>query len=142
VHGWKERGLRRAADLAAELVTAHVERPAADAITHIPPDSARQLERGRHPAEALARGLALHWDLEHVRLVRRTTSVARQAALPRDERRRNVRGAFAPATASPAHVVLVDDVYTTGSTATAATGALLSGGASVVDVVTFARAVR
>jgi predicted amidophosphoribosyltransferase len=42
----------------------------------------------------------------------------------------------------PARVALVDDVYTTGSTATAAASALRRGGASSVEVVTFARAVR
>ena len=39
-------------------------------------------------------------------------------------------------------VLLVDDVYTTGSTVGAAASALRASGASSVDVVTFARAVR
>jgi predicted amidophosphoribosyltransferase len=38
--------------------------------------------------------------------------------------------------------VLVDDVYTTGSTAAAASTALRAAGARTVRVVTFARAVR
>jgi predicted amidophosphoribosyltransferase len=38
--------------------------------------------------------------------------------------------------------VLVDDVYTTGSTANAAASALRRAGARHVEVVTFARAVR
>jgi predicted amidophosphoribosyltransferase len=38
--------------------------------------------------------------------------------------------------------VLVDDVYTTGATTSAAAGALRAAGAHRVDVVTFARAVR
>ncbi|MCE3543528.1 amidophosphoribosyltransferase, partial [Escherichia coli] len=36
-------------------------------------------------------------------------------------------------------VLLIDDVYTTGATVKAATRALLRGGASSVDVLTFAR---
>jgi predicted amidophosphoribosyltransferase len=38
-------------------------------------------------------------------------------------------------------VLLVDDVYTSGATAKAATRALLRGGAASVDVLTFARVV-
>jgi len=44
--------------------------------------------------------------------------------------------------AAPARVVLVDDVYTSGSTAAAAASALRGAGATRVEVVTFARAVR
>jgi predicted amidophosphoribosyltransferase len=39
-------------------------------------------------------------------------------------------------------VLLVDDVYTTGATVSAAASALRRAGASSVEVVTFARAVR
>jgi predicted amidophosphoribosyltransferase len=39
-------------------------------------------------------------------------------------------------------VLLVDDVYTTGATVSAAATALRRSGASSVEVVTFARAVR
>jgi len=42
----------------------------------------------------------------------------------------------------PARVVLVDDVYTTGATASAVASSLRVAGARRVDVVTFARAVR
>ncbi len=54
-----------------------------------------------------------------------------------------MRGAFAaPAGAVPARVALVDDVYTTGATASAAAAALRAAGAAEVHVVTFARTVR
>ena len=66
VRAWKERGLRHLAACAAELVVEHVERPAVDLITYVPSDPIRQLGRGRHPAEALARELAGRWELELV----------------------------------------------------------------------------
>jgi predicted amidophosphoribosyltransferase len=53
-----------------------------------------------------------------------------------------VRNLFAPARQAPSRVALVDDVYTSGSTANAAASALRRGGATRVDVITFARAVR
>jgi predicted amidophosphoribosyltransferase len=142
VQAWKEHGLRRLAPLAAELVATHIGAPAADVIAYIPPDPTRQLTRSRHPAEALAAELARVWQLEPADLLARTRSARRQASLPRAARRANIAGSFAAAARSPARVVLVDDVYTTGSTASAAASALRSAGARRVDVVTFARAVR
>ena len=120
VRAWKERGLRHVAALAAELVVAHVERPAADVITYIPPDAVRQLQRGHHPAERLAAELGRRWELAAAPLLTRQGAIARQTGLRSAERRRNVRGAFVAAPGCPARVVLVDDVYTTGATAAAA----------------------
>jgi predicted amidophosphoribosyltransferase len=142
VHAWKERGLRHLTPVAAELVLAQLQRPVADVITYIPPDRVRQLERGRHPAQALAHALAGHWRIECVPLLERTRVTERQAKLPLARRGGNVRNLFAPIHAAPARVVLVDDVYTSGSTANAAASALRRGGATRVDVMTFARAVR
>ena len=58
----------------------------------------------------------------------------------REERRRNILHAFACRT-SPAgrRLLLLDDVFTTGSTLKAATKALLEGGAASVSVLTVAR---
>jgi predicted amidophosphoribosyltransferase len=142
VRSWKEHGLRRASALAAELVAAHVERPAGDVITPIPPDPVRQLRRGQHPAEGLAAELARRWEVEPAGLLTRRGWTPRQAGLGFDERRRNIRGAFAGSPGCPERVVLVDDVYTTGATASAAAAALREAGAREVVVVTFARATR
>jgi ComF family protein len=142
VRAWKEHGVRRIADLAAELVAAHVERPPADVITYIPPDPARQLRRAEHPAERLAAELSVRWELDVAPLLARTRAVRRQTGLSLRERGRNVRGAFTAKDRVPAGVVLVDDVYTTGATASAAAAALRAAGATAVHVVTLARAVR
>jgi predicted amidophosphoribosyltransferase len=53
-----------------------------------------------------------------------------------------VRGAFRATARAPASLVLVDDVYTSGATVSAAASALRKAGARRVEVVTFARAVR
>jgi predicted amidophosphoribosyltransferase len=142
VRAWKERGLRRLAALAAELVAERIEAPAADVITYIPPDPVRQLTRARHPAEALAVRLAAHWQLPLVDGLRRARTAERQASLRLAARGGNMRDVFAPTDAVARRVLLVDDVYTTGSTAHAAASALRRGGATRVDVVTFVRALR
>jgi len=142
VRAWTERGLRHLAPLAAELVLAQLERPAVDVITYIPPDRVRQLKRARHPAQSLAHELAARWAIACAPLLLRTGVTERQASLPLALRRGNVRNVFASAGAVAGRVLLVDDVYTTGSTSNAAAGALRRAGASRVDVVTFVRAVR
>ena len=142
MHAWKERGLRRGALLAAELVAAHIPAPSADAITFVPPDDGRLLSRGHHPPERLAHALAPLWQLEVVPLLTRRGAGGRQAGLTRSERRVNIRGAFAARPEVPVAVVLVDDVYTTGATCSEAASSLRAAGARRVDVVTFARAVR
>ena len=142
VAGWKERGLRRIAAEAAGLVAAQVPRPAADAITFVPGDRDRTLWRGHATAEQLARALAELWDLPVVTALGRSGRTPRQRGLSRTERRANVRGSFRAVRAPPARVVLVDDVYTTGATVSAAATELRRAGARTVDVVTFARAIR
>jgi predicted amidophosphoribosyltransferase len=141
VAAWKEQGLRRTASFAAELVTEVVAPPRAAAVTFVPADRERSLQRGHHPAGRLARELGRSWGLEVRKLLARSHG-RRQRGLPLEERRRNVRGAFRPIDAAPSSVVLVDDVYTSGATVAAAASALRRAGARRVDVVTFARAVR
>jgi len=142
VQAWKERGQRRLAREAAELIAETLSRPNVTALAFVPADADRALERGHRPAEALARELGRVWELPVQKLVRRARAVERQRGLGLKERRRNVAGAFASARASPERVCLVDDVYTSGATAAAAASALRQGGARRVEVVTLARAVR
>ncbi len=139
VHAWKERGLRGLASTAADVVAEIVERPDVP-LTFVASDPGRGRTRGYRPAEALARELAARWELPLLSLLTRAVG-ARQRGLTLAERRANVRGGFA-AGVPPRQVVLVDDVYTSGATANAASSALRRSGAKTVDVITFARAVR
>jgi ComF family protein len=142
VAGWKERGLRPLASEFASLVAEVVSRPPVDALAFVPGDPDRSLKRGQNAAAALARELAVRWELPVERLLRRRDPARPQRGLSREERRRNVRGSFAVAAPPPGHVGLVDDVYTTGATVGAAATELRRAGARSVHVVTFARTVR
>jgi len=142
VAAWKEHGLRRLAATAGGLLIDVVGKPDATRLTFVPPDRDRVLTRGHHPPERLAHELARRWELPVEPLLRRTRETGRQRGLSRPERRKNVAGAFQATGRVPARIVLVDDVYTSGATASAAASALRAGGARRVDVVTFARALR
>jgi ComF family protein len=141
VGAWKERGLRRLAAWAAEVVTEALPRPQAPCIAFVPGDPDRRLRRG-HAAERLAAELAERWSLPCEPLLRRTHGSVRQRGLRQAERRRNVAGAFLARGRVPPRITLVDDVYTTGATVDAAASALRKGGARRVEVVTFARTIR
>ena len=77
-------------------------------------------------------------------LLQRRRETAAQTQLPEDERRRNVRGAFALNPDRPVkdkRILLIDDVYTSGATVNECSRTLKQGGAQDVYVLTLARAV-
>ena len=139
---WKERGLRDLVEPFASLVEEVVARPSADAVTFVPGDRERGRDRGHVPAARLADTLADRWQLPLVRLLARSRPSSRQAGLSRAGRRANVRGLFVACREARGRIVLVDDVYTTGATASACAAALRRAGARSVEVVCLARAVR
>jgi predicted amidophosphoribosyltransferase len=142
VAAWKERGLRRFADDAAALVAECLPRPDAELVSFVPADLGRRGRRGHHPAERLAGALARRWGIRSEPLLVRARRSERQRGLSLPDRRRNVAGAFAAHAPVSDSIVLVDDVYTSGATVSAAASALRAAGASRVDVVTFARTIR
>jgi predicted amidophosphoribosyltransferase len=142
VRAWKEHGRRRLAAEAASLVVEAVAPPAVSALTYVPGDPERALERGDVAPRRLARALARSWGLPVEDLLRRGVSLPRQRGLSLAERRRNVRRTVEAVRAAPDVVCLVDDVYTSGATADACAAALRRAGTRRVEVVTLARAVR
>lgn len=142
VSAWKERGRRDLAPVLAAILAEVLARPAVEAMTCVPGDRERGRARGHVPAERLARALASLWELPVEALLARTGPAPRQAALPRSERSANVRRAFVARCAAPRTVALVDDVYTTGATASACATELRRAGARRVEVICLARAVR
>ncbi len=112
-------------------------------VAPVPLHKRRRRERGYDQALLLARKLARRLDLPlQPRLLRRTRYTAQQSLLPRRGRSGNVRGAFSlgkRAAAEERSVLLVDDVMTTGATASECARMLKDGGAEQVCVFTLAR---
>lgn len=112
-----------------------------DAVVPVPLAPAREHERGFNQAALLAVPVARAWAAPlRPRWLARRRDTAPQSDLGADERRANVRGAFvaAPAVAGR-HVVVIDDVVTTGATAAECARALLAERAASVGVVSVAR---
>jgi ComF family protein len=109
----------------------------------VPLAAARARLRGYNQAERLARALSNLTGLPlRADLLSRTRETRTQTALAPEARRANVAGAFrAKAAPIGIRLILVDDVFTTGSTLLEAATALREAGAGRVESVTFARAV-
>lgn len=130
---------RLLAQLMAEAF-APLSRPAA--LVPIPLHRARLRGRGYDQALELARPLACALDLPMLDgALLRARPTEPQSRLDAAQRRRNLKGAFAvrAGAALPAHVVLVDDVMTTGATLHAAALALKRAGVARVDAWVCAR---
>jgi ComF family protein len=118
----------------------------ADLIIPVPLHSAREHERGFNQALVLAQALAQrsHLPLDPHVLVRRTQTRMHRAGMDAKARRQSLTDAFAvrhPKLVAGKCVLLVDDVFTTGATASACASVLKDAGADRVLVLTIARAV-
>ncbi len=114
-------------------------------VVPVPTTAARLRERGYNQAELLARAFADASNTTLISALARGSGASSQTTLQPAARLANVAGAFGPVAGMEAeiageHLVLVDDVLTTGATITACTQALVAAGARCVSVVTFARA--
>lgn len=113
-----------------------------DAIVPVPMSRAKERKRGYNQAELLARALGARTNTACELLLTKPGERATQSLLPRDERAKNVRGAFqASRKANGKAILLVDDICTTGETLRACADELLRAGASRVAAVTVAKTV-
>ena len=142
VHVFKDLGEQRLAHLMANMMLHAMPYDwTFDAVTYVPASLASYRRRGFEQAGFIARELAVYAEAPLKELLRRPHT-RDQRALSRAERIANLKGRFKARhdIAGIGDVLLVDDVYTTGSTLCDASDALLAAGAHSVKCLTFARA--
>jgi ComF family protein len=145
------RGLGRI--LAGAIAQLAPEAPVDMLVVPVPLHRAKYSERGFNQARSLAVHALAFLRKSHPawRLTLASSALMRlretgsQAGLTPRQRRLNVRGAFSvsnPSEVASRHILLIDDILTTGATARAAAQALARAGAASVWVATLARARR
>jgi ComF family protein len=156
IHLLKYNGVRPAANILGRMLAdaiSTLEPAFADApvlVIPVPLHKTKRRERGFNQAELIARA-ALKFGSANGRLrladdlLRRQRETQSQIGLTSHQRRENMRGAFAvngAETLKGQDVLLVDDVYTTGTTASECARVLRRAGAARVWVATVARTMK
>ena len=150
VHALKYDGWTRVAQSMAERMSrvsfpedVEVERAA---LIPVPLSRERRRQRGFNQCEVLASELANLWSVEaRSDVLERISSTKSQTQLTPGERLGNVAGAFSVPVAMRSsirgqHLVLIDDVVTTGATLRACASSLFAAGARTISYMTFGRA--
>jgi ComF family protein len=158
IHALKYDHLHPAADglgrmLAQAIAQLAAEAPAEMLVVPVPLHQSKYAQRGFNQARSLAVQAIAYLRKSHPawRLTLASSTLMRlratesQAGLTTRQRRLNVRGAFTvsdPSAVAMKHILVIDDIFTTGATARAAAQALSQAGAASVWVATLARARR
>ncbi|ANA41458.1 MULTISPECIES: ComF family protein [Geobacter] len=142
-YGHRTHLRRPLALLAAERLTSFVAEAAPDLIIPVPLHRSRLRERGFNQAILMGELLARQWRIPlHRATLGRVRATPPQVGLTSAQRRENIRGAFAvpsPAALAGRRVLLLDDVFTTGSTIAECALVLRKAGAAAVHAATVAR---
>lgn len=157
LHLLKYEQVRPAADLLGQCLATTIQRlePAfAGApllLVPVPLHSGKRRQRGFNQAELIARSALNHlaargMTLEiNTRLLKRQRATSSQTGLTRHQRRANLRGAFSlkdRAAIAGRDILVVDDVFTTGTTVSECARLLVRAGAKRVFVATVARVLK
>jgi len=88
-------------------------------ITFIPLSFGKERKRGFNQSELIARALGKITGLETISLLKKIKETQSQTRLKKEERLKNIEGAFSLKTDGlklPENLILVDDIWTTGAT--------------------------
>jgi ComF family protein len=147
LHAFKFRGRRGLAaplgDLLVDALSEGLPAGVPDLILPVPLHPRRERERGFNQARLLAGRVGRAWGRPvRADVLARSRATTSQTDLDGVARRANVRGAFRvrrPELIAGRHVVLVDDILTTGATVSECARTLRAAGAATVGVLAVAR---
>lgn len=144
IHAFKFHGCKKIGKRLVQLVCDkfHGLNKEADCIIPVPVSGKRLRERGFNQSYIIAEEISVITGLkmDHATLVKRD-GIRDQFSLSKDERRKNIKGAFRvkdPRCIKGKRILLVDDLFTTGYTASEAARTLIQSGSP--DVILFALA--
>ena len=129
--------------LAETLADPRLQTPPCDLLVPVPLHFARRRERGFNQSLVLAKELFRHSGIPVSDCLRRIRYTQTQTTFDREERMENLRGAFQMRhhrDVTRLHLLIIDDVLTTGSTVNECARVLMAAGAASVRVATVARA--
>ena len=146
VHLFKYGGVRPLARTFGKFLAQALPRETSfDVVVPMPLHWFKQWQRGFNQSNDLAREIGKKWNVPVRNLIRRTKATRPQAGLTNAKRRANMQGAFKIArgkSLAGMRVLLVDDVVTTGATASACARVLKRAGAAHVALLALARTDR
>lgn len=143
VRNFKYHGVKKLAEpMTKDMLRAleQIQPIGAELVVPVPMHRRRQKQRGYNQSELLAREIAKALNLPCENGLVRTRNTVQQAKLEGESRRKNLKDAFrAEPCVAGKHILLVDDVYTTGETARECARALREGGAVSVSFLSYAK---
>ena len=115
-----------------------------DYVTAVPLHRVRKRERGFNQSELIARALALKMQIPYTdKLIKRMYNTVSQTLLDKNMRRQNLGNAFGLSKLSPdkLRILIIDDVFTTGTTVNEATKVLKVAGAEKIYILTISHGI-
>ncbi len=113
----------------------------ADTVTYVPMHPKKQKIRGYNQGEILAKEIAKRGMGEFKQLLEKVIDTKNQHDISKEERRKNLKGAFKAINTEyivGKKILLVDDIYTTGTTVNECAKTLIKAGAESVEIICIA----